>query len=228
MKKITYILCLVLLASCNGYLDVTPVGKVIPGSSQEYRDLLTRAYSQSNASKVLTAYRTDDIFLTEDSSIGVYYNDIYIWNDNASSFETTVFPYVIFYTSIFYANHIIDNVPDIEDDIETIEQILGEAYALRAIQYFSLINLYADMYNKDTADMTDGVPMNLNNDLEQDFVKKSVGVVYKQIHEDIENAKKYLNIDSQELGLNYRFSKSALLAMQSRVYLYQKNWSMVL
>ena len=44
MKKTAYILLLALgLASCN-YLEIEPVGKVIPHKTSEFRALLTEGY----------------------------------------------------------------------------------------------------------------------------------------------------------------------------------------
>ena len=47
MKKI-YVLallsCLLMLSACDSYLDIRPVGSVIPQTAEEYRALLARAY----------------------------------------------------------------------------------------------------------------------------------------------------------------------------------------
>lgn len=46
MRKNAYILLAALgLASCN-YLEIEPVGKVIPHKTSEYRALLTEGYSR--------------------------------------------------------------------------------------------------------------------------------------------------------------------------------------
>lgn len=36
----------ILLSSCDSYLDIQPVGKVIPNTLSEYRALLTTAYNK--------------------------------------------------------------------------------------------------------------------------------------------------------------------------------------
>ena len=46
-KKIYYIFILIgslLLSSCDSYLDIQPVGQVIPNTLAEYRALFTTAY----------------------------------------------------------------------------------------------------------------------------------------------------------------------------------------
>ena len=47
-KKIYYIFTLIgslLLSSCDSYLDIQPVGQVIPNTLAEYRALFTTAYN---------------------------------------------------------------------------------------------------------------------------------------------------------------------------------------
>ena len=36
---------LVMLSSCDDYLDIQPVGKVIPTTAEDFRALMTEAYS---------------------------------------------------------------------------------------------------------------------------------------------------------------------------------------
>ena len=57
MKLIHYIVMMTaLFTSCN-YLDVEPVGKVIPDEVSEYRALLTTAYSRFPQHKKLLTVR---------------------------------------------------------------------------------------------------------------------------------------------------------------------------
>lgn len=46
MKKYIYILfvTIITLVSCDDYLDIEPVGQVIPKSVEDYRSFLTTAY----------------------------------------------------------------------------------------------------------------------------------------------------------------------------------------
>lgn len=48
-----------LLASCDSYLDIQPVGKVIPNSLAEHRALLTTVYDTKLMDKAVTELRTD-------------------------------------------------------------------------------------------------------------------------------------------------------------------------
>ncbi|MGY0038472.1 hypothetical protein [Pedobacter sp. NJ-S-72] len=107
MKKIiqlcAVLLVLVTLGSCKKYLDIEPVGKIIPTTAEDFRALLTAAYAGFPEHKSLLAARTDE--LTSNPSDYYYqdYRDIYKWNDAAPDAVTLPFQYLGFYNTIFYA-----------------------------------------------------------------------------------------------------------------------------
>ncbi|WP_221409091.1 RagB/SusD family nutrient uptake outer membrane protein [Reichenbachiella versicolor] len=223
MAQISWIIG-VLMISCDDYLDIEPVGLVIPKSVEEYRSFLTAAYSFPKQHKILTTYRADEITLNGDE-LGVdQYQDIYTWNDLNPNLNTIDFPYAVFYTVIFYTNHVIQNEKEITGDQEDIDQLVGEAYALRALQYFDLVNLYGKPYDESNAISDEGVPIVTEYDSERRFAKESIEEVYKLIISDIEESEKRLNIEQQEIGFNYRFSLVAIKSFKARVFLFQKKW----
>ena len=225
MKKLLYFFTLIIgLTSCDDYLEVQPVGQVIPKSVEDYRSFLTSAYSITNLGKILTSYRSDELRLNPNASGIEQYEDIFIWNDRNASPLTRSFPYGSFYTIIFYCNHIIENQNNIEGDQNSIDQLVGEAYALRAMQYFELVNLYAKPYDKNATNEEPAVPIVTKYDAEKAYPKESLEDVYTQILTDLEQAQALVKVSQQEEGLNYRFSKIAVLAFRARVALYQQDW----
>jgi len=211
--------------SCDNYLDVKPVGKVIPETLTDYRAVMTSGYSTTAIHKALSTIRADELVLDESNDNATFYRDHYIWNDVNPDKTTNSFPYATLYNRIFYTNVIINEAtvklaPSAEKD-----QLIGEAYALRAFAYFDLLNIFSKPFNAATAATDRGVPLALKIDLEQAYVPQSVAVIYDQILSDNEEAKKLLNLDTQTTGINYRFSKAALYAMESRIFLYRKEWA---
>ena len=95
MKNITkYILLfitVVAVTSCDNYLDVKPVGKVIPETLNDFRAVLTKGYEVYPQHKSLTSLRGDELMLNEYSDDLVYYKDIYIWKDANPDRLTTDF-----------------------------------------------------------------------------------------------------------------------------------------
>ncbi len=228
-KKIIAIIGLFIsFISCDKYLDVKPVGQIIPTTVEDYRQFITAGYNIPKNDKILSTYRTDELFLSDKSVGAEYYKDIYTWQDENYASLSSQFPYGAFYTTIFYANEIINHKDKIKGNREEINQLVGEAYALRALQYFDLINLYAKPYRKSTAATDSGVPLVTSYDADKEYPRASVQDIYNQILSDIERSEKLLNVKIQKVGFNYRFSVAALKAFKAKVYLYQQKWEKVI
>lgn len=209
---------------CDDYLDIKPVGKVIPETLTDFRAVLTKGYATYPEHKSLSAVRADEVVLDQFSNDFTYLKDIYTWNDVNPDRITTDFPYESLYNTIFYANVIINEANKKLGESPERNQLIGEAFALRAMAYFDLVNLYGKPYDATTASTDKAVPLALEIDLEQAFIPESVAAIYNQVISDKEQAKKLLNITTQTTGINYRFSKAALYAMESRIFLYRKEW----
>ncbi len=216
-----------MFTSCN-YLDVEPVGKVIPDEVSEFRALLASAYSTYPRYKHYLTVRSDEVFpyiygLSYDN-----YIDMATWKDESDDPLTYDYPWQQMYRMIFYANSVIDGVLDAKVDVtdDSREQILAEAYCLRAYTHFELLNLYAKQYTKETASSDKGVPIVLKVDIDQDFPRATVEEVYTQILKDIEEAGKYMQLDEQPASTRYRFSKKSLKALEARVRLYRGEWDL--
>jgi len=214
--------------SCDRFLDIQPEGKVIPTSTEDYREVLTSAYAKYPAHKSLSALRTDELNLDEYSMDFPNYREITMWKDSNLDAVTTQFPWVSFYSTIFYLNQTINEGVKTMAAGDEKNQILAEAYALRAYSYFDLVNLYGKPYNATTAASDNGVPISLEIDLEQVLPASSVQQVYDQIHADLTQAETLMVKAKQEQSTRYRFSKAALEALQARVALYQQNYDAAL
>ncbi|QSB28561.1 RagB/SusD family nutrient uptake outer membrane protein [Flavobacterium sp. CLA17] len=228
MKKfsiyILFFVAAIAVTSCDDYLDITPVGRVIPQSLEDYRRVLTTGYATYPEHKSLTAVRTDELQMDEFADELNIFKDIYIWKDVNPDRITSSFQYQDLYTVIFYTNVLINEGSKKLQVSDERNQLIGEAYSLRAMAYFDLINLFGKPYNPATAGSDKGIPLALEIDLEQVFIPQSVEVIYNQIISDTKEAEKLLTVSTQTKGLNYRFSKVALYSLESRVYLYQQQW----
>ena len=161
-------------------------------------------------------------FLNAGDVVPLGYN--YTWQYGSQMQEL---PYQFFYQSIFYANAVIENIrdADVDDAGEPMEQILGEAYALRAYNHFQLVNLYGQPYNPATASTDRGIVLSGHIDIEQQFRPTSVENVYAHILDDIARAEALMSLERQpDATRNYRFSLDALTAFRARVLLYMQRW----
>lgn len=232
MRKITTFIAVAALSfssiGCDRFLDIQPEGKIIPVTAEDYRKVLTSAYSKYPIHKSLVSLRTDELNVDENTSDFIAYREIAMWKDSNNDQSTIEFPWVSFYSVVFYLNQIINEGSKTMTDSPEKQQILAEAYALRAYVYFDMVNLYGKPYNAATASQDRGVPINLEIDLEQVLKPSSVQEVYDQVHADIKKAEQMMIEQKQASPINYRFSKVSLLAFQARTALYQGDWNKAL
>ena len=214
------------LTSCDSYLDIQPVGTVIPNSLAEYRALLTTAYATKLNDRAATELRTDIAKVVDIGSSQNIYGDVENWNDMNPKDGTREFIWDSYYANIYYANAIIDKQKEITDGSqEGIDQLVGEAYLLRGYMHFLLVNLYGQPYTKDGALDTKAVPIRWDLDLEGTPSRNTVKEVYAAILSDIEDARQRVNQKRWEDKYLYRFSTLSVDAMESRVHLYMGNWN---
>ena len=116
-KKIYYIFTLIgslLLSSCDSYLDIQPVGQVIPNTLAEYRALFTTAYNTALNDRGICEIRTDiATILQSDATSKNSLGDVEKWNDVNPNASTRQFGWAAYYTNIYYANAIIDKKDDV-------------------------------------------------------------------------------------------------------------------
>lgn len=219
--------CSVLLGSCDSFLDIQPVGKVIPTTAAEFRSLLTEAYHNVPSDRGLADFRTDMVLFDATLSPNDLssYLDIWRWNDDSQDEGTVSFSWRQYYHVLFIANYIIESEGKITDGTtDGIRQMVGESYMLRAYMHFLLANLYAPAYTACTPASTKAVPLKLDSDVESVLSRNTLEEVYSSVVSDLAAAADYLNVDSWETGINYRFNTLSVDALRSRVMLYMGRW----
>jgi starch-binding outer membrane protein, SusD/RagB family len=118
------------------------------------------------------------------------------------------------YDAISRVNLIIARVPLVTDlDDAERDQILGEAYFLRALNYHNLVKFWGD------------VPLRLepvdDPAVAAQIARSPVAEVYAQIHADLDQAQALMSIDKQRI----QASIGAVRALRSRVALYEQKWA---
>ncbi|MDM1532455.1 RagB/SusD family nutrient uptake outer membrane protein [Myroides marinus] len=234
MKKIILILSGLFLGlsavSCDDFLDIEPQGKVIPKTVEDFRNVMSSAYNKYPRHKSLTNFRTDEvrIIIDEESTNFLGVKDTYTYQDVNPGKDAKSYGYLQFYESIFYASQTIISGSQTMQPGDQKEQLLGEAYGLRALAYFDLTNLYVKPYDKNTATTDLAIVLQNEIDIENQKPRSTMAEVYAQIHSDIDNAKKHLKVTIYEEGKNYRFTLAAIYALEAKVNLYQKDYEAAL
>lgn len=235
-KYRSFILAFLILAvsGCDGYLDIKPKGVVIPEKCNDYEQLLNYAQLMK-ASDSYPNYLTDDVFLPyEDDLTGGYkYTDLSL--QNLYSFASEVYGdgetdglWNYSYNRIYTYNVIISQVMgSIDATEEHKKEVRAEALLGRAFEYLTLVNAYANHYDKSTSETDPGVPLMLDEDINKTNLERaSVENVYKQIKADLDEAAQNLPAKTQ---LNaFRASKPVGYGMLARMYLYMGDYAKAL
>ena len=227
--RLTYLMALVLcLTSCDDFLDITPTGKVIAQTGEEYRAMLTYEYKNFPKDRYLTTVRTDELTMSKASTSSAdldAYLDLWLWKDDNPAVTTTYFYYRSYYHAIYIANYVIEHQQEITHATAAeISQMVGEAYMMRAYCHFLLANLYAEPYTHCSPATTRGIPMLLEADVNAVPSSSSLEAVYLQVLKDIDEAERCMNVKEWETGKNYRFNTTSAQAFRARVHLYMGHW----
>jgi len=139
-------------------------------------------------------------------------------------------PYGQCYYTILQANRIIyygKNLPQTNNVLE----LLGEAYATRALNYLTLVNLYATPYTATGGSSALGVPLvTAPTNITGPFnlpARATVGTIYNKIISDLDSAYAIMPVASTTLHAisPVYMSKYAAKAIEARAYLYKGDYA---
>ena len=135
-----------------------------------------------------------------------------------------------FYRRIAVLNSIISAIPEQRSkhkfgEEETLNQVGGETYFLRAWYYFMLTNIYGAPYDKSNPNATWGVPLKLSEEvIDIYYSRNTVGEVYASIEADLKKAIEFFKLLSSPRKNAQHGSIDACYALLSRVYLYMERY----
>ena len=234
MKNILILFSLVLLlSSCDEWLDIKPKGKIIPDKTQDYRMLLDQVKEKGKSTGFKNGYfnvtlSSDDVEIYDDA-LNMYYAEmdkkIYTWQESIVLNDEEDYDWKNLYSQIYVANLVASQVMDSDGPIDVRKQLLAEAKIQRAFSYFVLVNTYGKHYNSNTSDTDLGVPLLLKGDLNANLKRASVKKVYDQIIIDINQSIEDL---PEVAEYNHRPSKCAAFALLARVYLFMADYKAAL
>ena len=151
-----------------------------------------------------------------------WYNKPLRFVDRTANSETTYFIWNQCYKNIKVANDVLKSV-DLENLSDVAKSYVGQAYAMRAFEYFTLIQIYQFSYkgHEDAA----GVPIVTEKTAEAEAnnnPRAAVKDVYKQIMDDLNTAIDYLT-DSR--SAKSEINRQVAYGVRARVNLGMQNWS---
>lgn len=235
MKKYKLILSLFLLnllfIGCEDELDIEPAQSISTdvalSTGENIENILIGAYSEAGE------YVAYGGFLP-------MFADLFGFSDQATWRGTFTQPREVFTKRIFVDNtlvrdiwmnayEVINQSNLVLDHIELVDEerqntVSGEAYFLRALNYFDLVRLFAPQYEAGTQNDQPGVPLSLEGIVDYSgdlrIPRSSVEEVYAQVIADLQQAYDLLPPEN-----SFFADKYAAQALLARVYLQQGNYA---
>jgi len=129
------------------------------------------------------------------------------------------------YDVINRTNLIVDNAPGIEGISQgQVDNLVGQAKFIRALSYFNLVRWFAQPYEPGASNDQPGVILQTegvaSTEPEFDKPRASVGEIYQQIRNDLEDAVSRLEVEGERI----RAGRAVANALLAKVSLYQGRW----
>ena len=164
-------------------------------------------------------FPSDNICLSGRTTDPLYQATCYKMTDNLKNIGL---PWWIGYKVVYSANTVIESFA--EGQTAQADQLIGEAYFLRALIHFNLVTLFAKPYVLGRDNM--GVPLRISTNTTE-TKRATVGEVYDQVVKDLIKASELMGA-SRHAGSPGYATKNAALGLLSRVYLYMEENQKVL
>ncbi|WDF64495.1 RagB/SusD family nutrient uptake outer membrane protein [Flavobacterium sp. KACC 22763] len=225
-KKAVCLLALGLtLASCENYLDDIPKGSKTPTTLADFEAFLRDEYTNQRVDVLPALHVLNDQFVNAATlSSNRLYNANYMWDENANRIElkpSDEGTYYGGYQGISTFNLIIENALTTTKATEQEQRVVwAQAKLLRAMNYFNLVNFYADTYVASTASTKLSVPLITSANINAPSKQVTIQELYDFILNDIKDALPYLPKVSQtalhpNLGAGYAFNARVNLQMNN-------------
>jgi hypothetical protein len=241
LKYIGVSLVVIHLFSCKKFLEETSPSIIIPTEVSHYEELLygegyptaTDGYSR------YTELLTDDVQWNHIPSPNALYLPLraystkagwglYLYTDDPESASVNGVDnyWGSVYKAIGVCNVVLDGLDKTTDNEALKKHVKGQAYALRAMHYLSLMNIYGMPYIKNT-DSEWGVPVKTTAHAEDRLYRRNtVHEVYQLMRSDIDSAVKLCD-PAKKLKI-YEMSWYAAMVLATRIHLYMEEYDEVI
>lgn len=231
-NKLLLLLGMGMLFSCgkSSFLDKKPnTDFIIPTTLTDFQALLdnnavmgiTPALGEFSADNF---YLRDSFWLTLDAKE----HNAYIWAQDIFDAQPQQDDWDLPYEQVFYANVVLDGLPNVKVDSTNIQQwktLKGAALFLRAYAFYNIAQIFAPAFDSASTDVNEGIPLRLSPNVDAPSTRASVKDTYRQILDDLDSAVNLLPSAIPFTNRN-RPSKPAAFAMLARVYLGMRAYSL--
>lgn len=132
------------------------------------------------------------------------------------------------YEKIAYANTVLDGIEKIKrDEANRVDwnRVKGSALFFRAYSFYTLSQLFAKPYDKNSSATDPGIPLRLHADVNELYPRATVQECYERIISDLRGADSLLQVSAAN---PLQPTKIAALALLGRVELAMENYTLAL
>lgn len=226
---IQLILCCMVLAGCNKFLDIKPKGKTLLTTVTDYDQWLNDPALDQGFSPPYGNfnYFGDNVDVVSISNPPVLPGELmYTWKLQFSS-DINSAPYFWgeHYGKINHYNTLLIGIDKATGGTNSQKRSLkAEALLGRALEYFYLVNEYGKPYDSTTVSKDLAVPFIISNDVSQTVPPRStIAVIYQHLIDDLNAAIPDLPIDNT--ANRFRGSTASAYSLLARIYFYARNYT---
>lgn len=222
---------IMILTSCNKYLDKQPDNRTTLDNPNKVSQLLTSAYPGSDYITVCESMSDnsgDRGYATTNSNDPRVNENAYKYIDYPTNSEGASDAYWLgCYNAIAAANQALEACNKAANPLP-YNPYKGEALLARAYSHFMLVSLFAKTYNPATAATDLGIPYvtEPETQLLKKYDRKTVAYVYEMIEKDILAGLPLLDDNAYQVP-SFRFTTTAAHAFAARFYLFKQQYDKV-
>ena len=246
-NKIVIFLCFglgIFLSSCNDYLKEDSGDLLIPKSVDEFAAVLYEEGYPRDFNRDVNWFKlmTDDVEMgpletsivttADPTAMDMNMGDgfqAYTWHYNIEE-KIADNNWAARYADILGCNIIIDALPTmtyIPEEVAKFHSLASQAYALRAYNYFVLVNTYALPWSEENLDELGVIIRTTPQIATQPRERATIREVYDLINADLDSAQMHAAV--AEVSANkHLVSPAAIQLLRTRVALFQEDWDKVI
>ena len=212
-----------MFSSCKKFLDEKPDRKISTPQNLSDLDGMLDYYFGLNARFPMSGeVSADNYYLTDAgwAATNEQQRNLYLWQ----KYDRVLTEWSAPYNNIYYANVIFYNLNLLNitpSGLQQANEIKGSAFFIRAMNHFALVQLFAPVYQKETAANTLGIPLRLNENYNEPVVRSSVMENFSSIVSDLKEA---IPLLPQSQPRKYRPGRAAAYGLLARTFLYMQEY----
>ncbi len=221
---VSFALCLCLgCKKQNDWLDIKSAkSNVVPETIKDFQAIM------DNQSFLCEHFISTGLVSSDNLIIGAtdlegqleHERNLYLWNKSIWSGGVSV-EWVNYFRAIAMANLVIEGMGKIDKSQPGYNNIMGQAYFHRAMNYFTLAQLFCKPYISATANSDLGLPVRLSPAVNVNVQRSSIKQLYDQMISDASVAISLLNPTQIYLQRPSAIAAKALLA---KIYFIQEDY----